>query len=168
MKPERGFSLVELLIVVLVILIIAAIAIPNLVRSKIAANEASAITTCRTINSAEATFAATYKSGFTDTLRRLGTPTGGAAPDVNNADLLDPTLSASSAGNVGATGFVKSGYIFLYAPVGNTTFGFIPQYSLNADPEGRGSTGQRSFYTDQALVIRANPGARATSSDNPI
>lgn len=163
MRYSKGFSLVELLVVVAIILVIAAIAIPNLMRSKMQSAEASAIATLRSLNTAELTFASTYNSGFSDTLRRLGNPSSGQA-DINNADLLDPILSANSVGNTGATGFVKGGYSFVYAPLG-TGFGFYRQYNINSDPQVRGSTGQRSFYTNHSTNIHANQNATASASD---
>ena len=160
---KKGFSLIELLIVVAIILIIAAIAIPNLLRSRIAANEASATATMRTLNTAEITYASTYNSGFTDTLTKLGTPTAGQ-PDANNADLVDPVLSGKTGG--GSTSFTKNGFSFTYTP--NGSYGYIATYTLVADPVARGSSGQRSFFTDQSAVIHANATTTATSSDNPI
>ena len=163
---KKGFSLIELLIVVAIILIIAAIAIPNLLRSRIAANEASAVASLRTLNTAEVTYASTYNSGFTSTLGQLATPASGQ-PTWSSADLVDPILSGyQMSGGYTGTSFTKNGYTFDYA--GGGTYPQIATYTVHADPMARGSSGQRSFYSDQAAVVRANATAQATNTDNPI
>src|SRR5580698_6277908 len=99
---SKGFSLIELLIVVAIILIIAAIAIPNLLRSKIAANQASAVASLRTMNTSEVTYSSTYNQGYTSTLAQLGPPASGASTS-SNAGLTDSVLA----------GGYKSGYNFV-------------------------------------------------------
>ena len=161
---KRGFSLIELLIVVAIILVIAAIAIPNLLRSRMAANETSAVATLRVLNTAEVTYAMTYNSGFSNGLNWLGPPASGV-PSANAADLADPTLAGLGPQGTN-TSFVKNGYLFVYHP--NGTYPNVQSYSINADPQLRGTSGQRSFFTNEPLVIRANGITVATASDNPI
>jgi type IV pilus assembly protein PilA len=153
---EKGFSLIELLIVVAIILIIAAIAIPNLLRSRMAANEASAVGSMRTINTSCVTFSTTYGIGFPTTLAQLTSATPGTATSTS-ADLIDAVLGAG----------IKSGYAFSLTG-GTVTNNVNPTYKITADPTVAGQTGTRHFYSDQSGVIRFNLTAQASSSDAPL
>ena len=153
-NKQKGFSLIELLIVVAIILIIAAIAIPNLLRSKMAANEASAVGSLRTINTASVEFSTTY-GGYPPALTNL-TP---ATPATStSADLIDSVL---------ATG-TKSGYTFTYAAGASDANGNVLAYTIVANPNTRGTTGQRGFFTNQTGVIRADATTAATAASTPI
>ena len=146
-KRARGFSLIELLVVVAIILIIAAIAIPNLIKAKISANEAAAASCIHAINTAEITYqSANPTIGFSALLSDLG-PAGGG--------YLDAVLAGGQ----------KSGYQYTYAPNGTTPY---LQYTLTADPLTRGVTGQRGFYSDQSNVTRYNLTGTATVNDNAL
>lgn len=157
-NKQKGFSLIELLIVVAIILIIAAIAIPNLLRSKMAANEASAVGSLRTLNTACVTYSTTY-GGYPGTLVTLGGENSGTLPTSTSAQLID---------NVLQTG-IKTGYSFSFSAAAADSAGNIDSYIITASPIKPGTTGIRYFYTDQTGVIRANSaGAAATSSSTPI
>jgi type IV pilus assembly protein PilA len=153
---SRGFSLIELLIVVAVILIVAAIAIPNFVRSREAANEASAVQNLRNITTAEYLYSTTYGVNFTTNLISLSGNTGN--PDQTHAELIDEVLASG----------VKSGYSIGYTPGATNSLGQVVTYTVNASPLVPGSTGQRYFYTDQTCVIRWNATAAAGPTDAPV
>jgi type IV pilus assembly protein PilA len=148
-----GLVLGYLGLAVIPILIIAAIAIPNLLRARMAANEASAVGALRSINTACVTYATEYKS-YPSSLANLGP---GASPNANAAGLVDDVLASGQ----------RSGYILTYAP-GQTQDGAIPSYEVHADPVTPGATGVRHFYSDQTGVIRVRINAPATVGSPPI
>lgn len=143
MRKQKGFSLIELLIVVAIILIIAAIAVPNLLRSRIAANEASAAASLRTMGTAMVTYFSTYNIGFPSALAALQ-PSASATSAA--ADLLDSVLSVSPT---------KSGFVFTYAVGGGTP---PSQYATSATPQSPGSSGVSTFCMNETNVVRKDPG----------
>ncbi|HUK52618.1 MAG TPA: prepilin-type N-terminal cleavage/methylation domain-containing protein [Candidatus Binatia bacterium] len=157
-QGPHGFSLIELLIVVAIILVIVAIAIPNFMRSRMAANESATVQNVRAVVTANVVYSSTYGIGYSSDLLSLGPNPGGGPASPSNAGLIDDVL---------ATG-VKSGYAFTYTASAPVAGNLIPAYALTADPVTPGYTGNRHFFTDDSGVIRQNLSVTATVSDTPI
>jgi type IV pilus assembly protein PilA len=145
---RRGFSLVELLIVIAIILIILGVALPRLNQARISANEMSAVRSITVIHTAEQQYMSQFGK-FAGSLEELGPPTSGAS-SATAADLLTGDLSKGE----------KQGFRFTLQanPAG---------YIINAAPVGFGTTGKRTFYSDQSMTIRANPGQEPAGPTSP-
>jgi prepilin-type N-terminal cleavage/methylation domain-containing protein len=153
-KRQKGFSLIELLVVVAIIMVIVAIAIPNLMRTRMTANEASAVGSLRALNSACITYLTIYGS-YPPTLASLG-PGSTAGPA--SADLLDSVFASGA----------KAGYNFSYTAGPTDSAGRVHVYSVTANPISPGSSGERYFFTDQSAVIRSNVTGPADVNSAPI
>jgi len=155
-NQQKGFSLIELLLVVAIILIISAIAVPNFLRSRMRANEASAVASLRAINTAAVTYSITYPDlNFPASLTAMG----GAIPCTASsagACLIDEVLASGT----------KSGYTFVW-----TGDGLVPSvtFTLTGTPQLAGSSGQNMYCTDQSGVIRFDAsGAGCNNTSNPL
>jgi type IV pilus assembly protein PilA len=153
-----GFSLIELMIVVAVIIIIAALAIPNLMRARMSANESAAVSALRTLATQEANYDSAWSSGYSPTLAAMGPPLPGNPATPANADLIDQVLASG----------LRGGYQFLYTPLipsgGSTPTG----YTVAANPISPGITGEWFFYLDQSNVIRQNNGSPASIASSVL
>jgi type IV pilus assembly protein PilA len=156
-ENQRGFSLIELLIVVTIILIIAAIAIPKVLSAKIQANEAAAVVTLHTLNANALMYSNSYGT-FPHSISDLGPAAAGTPPSSAAADLIDSSLASG----------VKTGYKFTFKVVAADPAGNVDSYTITATPVTPGSTGQRSFFTDLSDTVRASQSGAADSSSPPI
>ncbi len=153
MRQQKGFTLIELMIVVAIILIIAAIAIPGYLNSKMAANEASAINTIRAVNVAEVSYQTAYPTkGYASTLAALGGPDA-CTPSTESACLLDPDVSSG----------IKAGYTFAASggsPVNQANLTYV----VGGAPLSFKHTGIRRFCSTERGLIRRDPNSEGSTT----
>ncbi|MGH9527595.1 MAG: prepilin-type N-terminal cleavage/methylation domain-containing protein [Terriglobales bacterium] len=156
-KRTQGFSLIELLIVVTIILILAAIAIPKLLTVKQTANSTAAVANTKSMLQALTAYDSQYNT-YPATLSLLGGAPG-TAPTATTAELVDPTLAAAISA---ATSY--QGYFWTYTPAAGTP---TVQFTMDVSPAST-ATGNRYFFTDESDVIRWKDGGLAAVGDPPI
>jgi type II secretory pathway pseudopilin PulG len=155
-KESQGITWLEIIVLIVVVVLVAGIVVPNLWKSKSDINQASAVRSLRMITNAEANYATSYDTGFSQTLATLGPPPD-AAPNASLAGYIDSELSSGN----------KEGYNFTYAAGPADANGRIQSYTLTADPVNS-STGAVHYYVDQTGVVRENSQQAATDKDKPV
>src|ERR1039458_2874294 len=147
-RRRRGFSLIELLIVIAIILIIITIALPRLSRARMYAQETAAVAAIKPLHTVQVQYYSQY-GRYAASLTELGPPTSGAAGPAA-ADLIDGTLASG----------LKQAYKF-------TMTGNPSGYIINANPESFGNSGSRTFFSDQTMVLRQNYGQEPATANRP-
>ena len=143
-------------VLVPIILIVAAIAIPNLLRARISANESSAVNSVRVINTAAVSYQTQFNH-YPEGLGSMGSPVAGVSPEFG-AGLIDNTLASGR----------KSGYVFSYHGIDTKHTGTLDDYEVTACPEVMGSSGRRCFYSDASGVIRYSSSGHADKDSPPL
>jgi len=158
-RHAAGFSLIELMIVVTVIVIIAALAVPQLLRARMAANEGAAVSALRTLATQEVNYNSSWSQGYSPTLLALGPPPPGNAATASSSDLIDQVLASG----------IRGGYQFLYTPLIPSGGTDPTGYTVKANPISPGITGEWYFFLDQSNTIRQSfnsPASAASPSLN--
>jgi len=153
-KWQRGVSVVEVVVLIAILLVVAAIAIPNLLHSNLSENESSTVASLRALNAACANYSMLY-GGYPRSLANLGP---GDVANSTSAALIDAVLASGT----------KGGYVFTYTAGAVGIGGNVLSYSITANPAASGGTGRRRFFTDQSGVIRADRAGAADANSTPV
>ena len=157
LKDSKGFSWLEVIIVIVIIVLTAGILVPSLWKSKSQIDETSAVRSLRMIIAAEDNYAQAYSAGYTSALTTLGPPPD-AMPTPSMAGYLDSELAGGE----------KEGYSFVYTPAAPDENGRIPGYTLVANPVKPGESGKTYYYVDQTRLIHTSTQHQAGPNDPPI
>lgn len=152
MHKSKGFTLIELMLVIAIIALIAAFAIPNLLRSRMSANEAAATGSIRTISTGEIAYQTAGVEATTNGIGKYGSLT---SLGVAAAPFIDPNLGSG----------IKQGYLFEATPV--LVANAVPKYTATATPGSPGKTGIRTFFVDESGVVRFDSAGGVPSSTSP-
>ena len=158
LSSRRGFSLIEVLVVVAIILVIAALAVPSFLRSKMRANEAAVVGALRSMTTANETYLSSYSQGYAPDLPSLAPPPAGTPTSPAAAGLIDPTLA----------GGTRNGYKFSYTAIDSDGNGQPEEYTVNANPVQVGTTGEKYFYVDNTNIIRESRTGPADRNSPPV
>jgi type IV pilus assembly protein PilA len=153
-RNASGFSLIELMIVIAIIMIIAALAIPNLLRARMSANESAAVAALRTLATQEVNYNSAWGSGYSPTLASLGPPPPGTPASPTTSDLVDQMLASG----------IRGGYQFLYNPLIPSGSTAPTGFTVSAGPISPGITGEWYFFVDQSNTIRQAYNTPATAA----
>ena len=156
-KGSQGFSWLEVIIVIVIIVLTAGILVPSLWKSKTQIDETAAVRSIRTIIAAENNYAQAYSTGYSASLSTLGPPPD-AMPTSALAGYLDDELAKGS----------KEGYSFVYTPGAQDENGRVQGYTLKVNPVKPGETGKTFYFVDQTGLIRINASHEAGPGDAPI
>lgn len=145
-STEQGYTLVELLIVVIIVMLLAALAIPNLLKSRILANESSAVSSIREINTAQGTYSSSWGAGYAPALTNLGGPAPCLVATLAGACILDPALTTGAS--------IKAGYAFIAVGTLPDASGLLNGFEVNGTPVSVRISGMRAFCSDASGVVK--------------
>ena len=156
-KDSKGFSWIELILIIVIIVLCLAILLPSITKSRADLNTMEAVRDLHRITDAETNYSGSYNTGYSSSLSVLG-PAVGGTPAASAAGYIDSDLA----------GGAKEGYTYVYSPGPREADGKVNTYTITASPTEPGSTGKQYYFMDQTGQIRMNPSSTASASDSPF